>query len=116
MEDLENLEHFSHVIKDTSLCALGQTAPNPVLSTLHDFWDEYVAHVEEKRCPAGSCQALASYFIVADLCNGCTICARNCPVSCIKGKVKEVHEIDQENCIKCGVCLEKCPKKAIILK
>jgi len=116
MEDLKNLEYFSRVIKDSSLCALGQTAPNPVLSTLRDFRDEYEAHVLEKRCPAGACQALKSYVIIPELCNGCTICARNCPVSCIRGKVKEVHEIEQENCIKCGVCMDKCPKKAIILK
>ena len=116
MEDLDTLKNYSKVIKDCSLCALGQTAPNPVLSTLNDFWDEYVAHVVDKRCPAGSCQALASYTIDPDLCNGCTLCARNCPVSCIKGKVKEVHEIDQKDCIKCGVCVDKCPKKAISLK
>ena len=116
MEDLENLRYFSHVIKDCSLCALGQTAPNPVLSTLDDFWDEYVAHVLEKRCPAGVCRALASYTIIPELCNGCTLCARACPVSCIKGGVKEVHEIDTANCIKCGVCADKCPKNAIVLK
>ena len=114
--DLENLRYYSQVIKDCSLCALGQTAPNPVLSTLNDFMDEYAAHVYERRCPAGACKALASYYIIPELCNGCTICARNCPVPCIKGKLKEVHEIEQEKCIKCGVCMQKCPKKAIILK
>jgi NADH:ubiquinone oxidoreductase subunit F (NADH-binding)/(2Fe-2S) ferredoxin/NAD-dependent dihydropyrimidine dehydrogenase PreA subunit len=112
-EDLEDLRELSETIKDTSLCGLGQTAPNPVLSTLKYFWDEYVAHVVDKKCPAGACQALLQYHITED-CIGCTKCARQCPVSCISGKVKELHVIDQDKCIKCGACEEACPKKAIV--
>jgi NADH-quinone oxidoreductase subunit F len=111
--DLESLKVLSETIKDTSLCGLGQTAPNPVLSTLKYFYDEYEAHVKEKRCPAGVCKSLAQYF-VTDKCIGCTKCARNCPVSCISGKVKELHIIDQDKCIKCGACQTACPVKAII--
>jgi NADH-quinone oxidoreductase subunit F len=114
-EDLEDLENLSETIKDTSLCGLGQTAPNPVLSTLKYFKDEYIAHVRDKECPAGVCQALLQYHITED-CIGCTMCARHCPVSCISGKVKQLHAIDQEKCIKCGACMETCPKKAIIKK
>jgi NADH:ubiquinone oxidoreductase subunit F (NADH-binding)/(2Fe-2S) ferredoxin/NAD-dependent dihydropyrimidine dehydrogenase PreA subunit len=112
-EDLHDLKELSETIKDTSLCGLGQTAPNPVLSTLKYFWDEYLAHVKDKKCPAGVCQALLEYFITDD-CIGCTKCARQCPVGCISGKVKELHVIDVAKCIKCGVCQAACPKKAII--
>lgn len=116
-EDLVELEELSNVIKDTSLCGLGQTAPNPVLSTLKYFRNEYEAHVRDKKCPAHSCEKLMSYHILADKCVGCTACARKCPVSCISGKPKEVHVIDQSKCIKCGVCMASCRKfKAIIIE
>jgi ferredoxin len=114
-QDLVDLKNLSETIKDTSLCGLGQTAPNPVLSTLKYFYDEYEAHVKEKRCPSGVCQALLQYTIT-DKCIGCTKCARNCPASCISGKVKELHVIDQEKCIKCGACQTACPVDAIIKK
>src|SRR5690606_8415693 len=114
-EDLDRLETLSEVITNSSLCGLGQTAANPVISTLKYFREEYEAHVYEKRCPAGACQALLQYFIT-DKCIGCTKCARNCPVSAISGKVKERHVIDTETCIKCGACMEACPVGAIIKK
>ena len=112
-EDLEQLKVLSETIKDTALCGLGQTAPNPVLSTLRVFESEYIAHVKDKQCPAGQCTALLSYQITAQ-CIGCTACARNCPVHAISGKVKEKHTIDQNKCIKCGVCFSKCKFGAII--
>ncbi len=112
-EDLERLETLAEVITNSSLCGLGQTAANPVKSTLKYFRDEYEAHVYEKRCPAGVCQALLQFFIT-DKCIGCTKCARNCPVSAISGKVKERHVIDTEKCIKCGTCMEVCPTGAVI--
>jgi NADH-quinone oxidoreductase subunit F/NADP-reducing hydrogenase subunit HndC len=112
-KDLEELDNLGRIIKDTALCGLGQSSPNPAISTLRFFRDEYVAHVEEKRCPAGSCRKLATYTILPEKCTGCTVCRRNCPVSCITGERKEVHVIDQSKCIKCGVCFEKCPFKAI---
>ena len=116
MEDLDELEALCHYIKDNSLCGLGQTAPNPVLATLKFFRDEYEAHVIEKRCPAGVCKKLLSYSIVEDLCKGCTACARKCPVGAISGAVKQVHAIDNEKCIKCGVCMDTCKFNAIIKK
>ena len=116
MEDLDELEALCHYIKDNSLCGLGQTAPNPVLATLKFFRDEYEAHVLEKRCPAGVCKKLLSYSIVEDLCKGCTACARKCPVGAISGAVKQVHTIDNEKCIKCGVCMDTCKFHAIIKK
>jgi NADH:ubiquinone oxidoreductase subunit F (NADH-binding)/(2Fe-2S) ferredoxin/NAD-dependent dihydropyrimidine dehydrogenase PreA subunit len=116
MEDLETLKSLSQIIKDTALCGLGQTAPNPVLSTIDTFWDEYVAHVKEHRCPAGQCSALLRYFILEDKCIGCTACSRVCPVGAISGKVKSTHVIDQDKCIKCGACFEKCKFSAIIKK
>ncbi|EJO5348554.1 NADH-quinone oxidoreductase subunit NuoF [Clostridium botulinum] len=114
-EDLNKLDELSHIIKDTSLCGLGQTAPNPVLSTMKYFIDEYEAHVKEKSCPAGACKNLLHYEIT-DKCIGCTKCSRGCPVSCIIGKVKEKHFIKQDKCIKCGNCYSACPVGAIIKK
>jgi NADH:ubiquinone oxidoreductase subunit F (NADH-binding)/(2Fe-2S) ferredoxin/NAD-dependent dihydropyrimidine dehydrogenase PreA subunit len=116
MEDLEMLKVLSETIRDTALCGLGQTAPNPVLSTIETFWDEYVAHVKENRCPAGQCTALLKYFILEEKCIGCTACSRVCPVEAISGKVKSVHVIDQDKCIKCGACYDKCKFSAIIKK
>ncbi len=113
MEDLDRLEELCYYIKENALCGLGQTAPNPVLSTLRYFRDEYVAHVVDKKCPAGVCKSLLSYTIDADKCKGCTLCARICPNSAIQGKVKEAHIIDQSKCIKCGACMEKCRFGAI---
>ncbi len=115
MEDLTILEELAENIKATSLCALGQTAPNPVLSTLKYFRDEYEAHVKDKKCPAGVCQALLEYFITED-CTGCTKCARVCPTKAISGKVKERHVINQDLCTKCGACMDACSFKAIIRK
>ncbi|WP_312693871.1 NADH-quinone oxidoreductase subunit NuoF [Caproiciproducens sp.] len=116
MEDIDRLEELCHYLKENSLCALGQTAPNPVLSTLHYFRDEYIAHVTEHRCPAGVCKALTNYVILEDKCRGCTLCARNCPVGAITGSVKVPHVIDTAKCIKCGACMEKCKFGAIIKK
>lgn len=116
MEDLDLLRNLSSVIKDTSLCGLGQTSPNPVLSTMDNFYDEYLAHVRDKKCPAGQCKALLEYHIDADLCIGCTLCARICPVDAIIGERKELHVIDQEKCIKCGACMEKCKFNAISIQ
>ena len=116
MEDLTKLEDLCYYIKENALCGLGQTAPNPVLSTLRYFKDEYLAHVVEKKCPAGVCKSLLSYTIDADACKGCTLCARICPNGAIQGKVKEAHLIDQSKCIKCGACMEKCKFGAISKK
>ena len=113
MEDLERLEKLAINIKKTSLCGLGQTAPNPVLSTLKYFKDEYIAHVKDKRCPAGECKALVSLSINKEKCKGCGICAKACPVKAIAGELKSPFEIDPEICIKCGACTGKCPFKAI---
>lgn len=114
LEDLDKLKSLSQTIKDTSLCGLGQTAPNPILSTMKYFYDEYKAHVVDKVCPAGVCKDLMKY-VITDRCIGCTKCARQCPVSCISGKVKNLHVIDQEKCIKCGACQSACPVDAIDL-
>jgi NADH:ubiquinone oxidoreductase subunit F (NADH-binding)/NAD-dependent dihydropyrimidine dehydrogenase PreA subunit len=113
--DIERLKELSHVIKDTSLCGLGQSSPNPVLSTIANFEDEYLAHVTEGKCPAGQCKALLKYEIIEDLCTGCTLCFRNCPVGAITGERRLPHYIDQSLCIKCGVCYEKCKFNAIKL-
>ena len=112
-EDIERLEELASNIIKGSLCGLGQTAPNPVLTTLRYFKDEYLAHIEEKRCPAGVCTALIRYEIIEDKCIGCTACARKCPVSCISGAVKQPHFIDQEKCIHCGACYKACKFNAI---
>lgn len=114
-EDLDNLRNLCGVIRDTSLCGLGQTSPNPVISTLDNFYEEYLAHVEEERCPAGSCKELIRYEIIPENCVGCTACARNCPVNCIAGERKQLHTIDQSLCIKCGACLEKCKFNAVAI-
>ncbi|SEW42459.1 NADH-quinone oxidoreductase subunit F [[Clostridium] fimetarium] len=111
-QDLATLKSLGQIIKDTSLCGLGQTAPNPVLSTMKYFWDEYVAHVRDHRCPAGVCKKLIR-FEITDKCIGCTKCARSCPVSCISGNVKGIHFIHQDKCIKCGACYSSCPVNAI---
>ncbi|MDM8159435.1 NADH-quinone oxidoreductase subunit NuoF [Labilibaculum sp. K2S] len=115
-EDLDLLRNLSTVIKDTSLCGLGQTSPNPVLSTLENFYDEYIAHVEDHKCAAGQCKALMQYVIDPELCVGCTLCSRNCPVDCISGERKEAHIIDASKCIKCGACMEKCKFNAISIQ
>ncbi|HAA64097.1 MAG TPA: NADH-quinone oxidoreductase subunit F, partial [Thermoanaerobacter sp.] len=114
--DIEKLEELAKTIKATALCGLGQTAPNPVLSTIRYFRDEYEAHIKEKRCPAGVCQALLRFYIDPDKCKGCGICAKNCPVNAISGKPKVPYVIDQDKCIKCGTCIEKCPFGAIYKK
>ena len=116
LEDIDKMEELCYYIKENSLCGLGQTAPNPVLSTLKYYRDEYEAHVVEHRCPAGACKALTNYSIVADKCKGCTLCARNCPVGAISGSVKQPHVIDTTKCIKCGVCMEKCKFGAVVRK
>ena len=116
MEDLDRLEELCNYIKSASLCGLGQTAPNPVLSTLRYFRDEYIAHIQDKKCPAGVCKKLVSFEIIADKCKGCTACARKCPVGAISGSVKNPHVIDTSKCVKCGVCMDTCKFNAIIKK
>ena len=115
LEDIDRLKMLSDVIKDTSLCGLGQSSPNPVLSTILNFEDEYLAHVNDGKCPAGQCKSLMRYDIIEELCTGCTLCFRNCPVGAITGERRVPHYIDQSICIKCGVCFEKCKFNAITL-
>ena len=114
MEDLEELKVLAQAMRKASLCGLGQTAPNPIMSTIKYFEDEYIAHIKDKKCPAGKCKDLLSYTIVEDKCIGCTACARVCPVNCISGEVKAPHLIDQDQCIKCGQCFDKCKFDAIL--
>ena len=115
-EDLEKLEHLSNIVKRASLCGLGQSAPNTILSTMQNFREEYIAHIESKHCPAGVCSALLDYIIDPDKCVGCSLCAKICPVKCISGEPKQTYLIDNDACIKCGECKKKCPVKAIYRK
>ena len=115
LQDLDDLKELATTIKNTSLCGLGKCAPNPILSTLDNFYDEYVAHVVDKKCPAGKCKSLSNFYIT-DACIGCTKCSRICPQSCISGKVKEKHTIDISKCIKCGACMDNCKFNAIVRK
>jgi len=114
MEDIDKLEELALGIKKVALCGLGQTAPNPVLSTIHHFRDEYIAHVKDKKCPAKVCRSLIQYVILEDKCKGCGLCTRNCNVGAISGKLQELHVIDQDVCVKCGMCVTICRFKAIV--
>ena len=114
MEDLDKLEELCYYIKDNSLCGLGQSAPNPVLSTLKYFRDEYIAHIKDKKCPAGVCKNLITFEVLPDECTGCGVCKKLCPVGAIKGEATEAHRIDKDKCIRCGLCMEKCKYNAIV--
>jgi NADP-reducing hydrogenase subunit HndC len=116
MEDIERLETLAKNINASALCGLGQSSPQPIMSTLRFFRDEYIAHVRDKKCPAGVCKALMNYTVDPDKCKSCGLCARNCPVGAISGEKKVPYVIDTDKCIKCGVCMEKCPFKAISKK
>ena len=113
-KDLAELESLGEIIKTTSLCGLGQSAPNPVLSTLQYFRDEYVAHIRDKKCPTGVCAGMVRYTILEDKCIGCTVCVKVCPASCIVGELKSPHKIDRDKCVKCGACVDKCKFNAIV--
>jgi len=114
VEDVEQMQTLSHAMQRASLCGLGQTTPNPVLSVIRHFKDELMEHIEHKHCPAGKCSKLVTFTIDPDACIGCTVCARRCPVSCISGERKAVHVIDQSKCVKCGACLEACKFGAVL--
>ena len=114
LKDIDDLYELAAAIKASALCGLGQTAPNPVLSTLRYFKDEYVAHVVDKKCPAGVCKDLLQYKIIASKCKGCSVCAKNCPVGCIQGEIRSPYVIDSTKCVKCGACMEKCKFGAIV--
>jgi ferredoxin len=114
--DIELLEALAHAVKDASMCGLGQTAANPILSTLRYFRDEYEAHIKEKRCPAGVCKDLISYRVIEENCTGCLACLKVCPSEAVSGELKKVHTIDQDKCIKCGACFEACNFDAIEVK
>lgn len=115
MDHLEQLYALANSMQKASLCGLGQSAPNPVLSTLNYFYDEYAAHISDQRCPAGVCKELVTYSIDPEKCIGCTVCARKCPVHCIDGARKAVHVIDQQRCIKCGACYQACKFGAVYI-
>jgi NAD-dependent dihydropyrimidine dehydrogenase PreA subunit len=116
MDDLDKLERLGTLMKKASLCGLGRAAPNPILSTLSHYHDEYLAHVTEQRCPAHRCTSLIRYEISPEKCVGCTVCARHCPVDCIDGERKQPHIIDQTRCVKCGKCFEVCKFDAVLKK
>ena len=113
MKNLDELEELAQVVKNNSVCGLGQTSANPIVSTMMKFKEEYIAHIVDKKCPAHVCKSLMKYVIIPDKCRGCTLCARNCPVNAISGTVKNPHVIDQSKCIKCGLCQSNCKFDAI---